>query len=226
MNRHDDITVKICGLRDDAALQAALDAGADMVGFVFFPPSPRNLSIETAARLAAAARGRAILVALTVDADDALLAGIAQAVRPDWFQLHGAETPARCDDIRRRWTIPVIKALPVAGRDDLARAGDYAPHVDRILFDAKPPPGAVLPGGNGAPFDWSLLSDRGWDVPVMLSGGLDAGNVAEAIATSGLRAVDVSSGVERAPGEKDPYLVREFIARAKSAGDRKKESAA
>ncbi|WP_349358758.1 phosphoribosylanthranilate isomerase [Stappia sp.] len=210
-------TIKICGLKTDEALDAALDAGAEMVGLVFFEKSPRHVDLATAARLGDRARGRADIVVLTVDADDALLDEIVHAVRPDWLQLHGGESPERCAALRARHGIRVMKALGVSGADDLARATPYVGHVDRLLFDAKPPKGADLPGGNGVSFDWRILRDLVPGVPLMLSGGLDAARVGEAIRVSGLDAVDVSSGVERARGEKDPDLIRQFIAAARAA---------
>ncbi|MBT9292816.1 phosphoribosylanthranilate isomerase [Prosthecodimorpha staleyi] len=205
--------VKICGLSTAETVAAALDAGADMLGFVFFPRSPRHVAIETAAALAAPARGRAQVVALTVDATDEALDTIVAGLRPDILQLHGAETPARAGAIRARMGIAVMKAIRVGEAADLAPVPAFAAHVDRFLFDAKPPPGLVgaLPGGNGLSFDWRLV--RGLDPgrPWMLSGGLDPANVAEALDLTGAPAVDVSSGVESAPGVKDPDLIRAFV---------------
>jgi len=210
-------TIKICGLKTDEALDAALDAGAEMIGLVFFEKSPRHVDLATAGRLADRARGRADIVVLSVDADDALLDEIVHAVRPDWLQLHGGESPERCAALLARHGTRVMKALGVSGADDLARATPYIDHVDRLLFDAKPPKGADLPGGNGVSFDWRILRDLDLGVPLMLSGGLDAASVGEAIRVSGLDAVDVSSGVERARGEKDPDLIRQFIEAARAA---------
>lgn len=213
--------VKICGLSTPGAVAAAIDAGADMIGFVFFARSPRKVTPEAAARLAAPARGIARIVALTVDADDATLGAIDAALAPDLHQLHGGETPARAAAIRARFGAPVVKALAVAAREDLAAAAAYAGVVERVLFDAKPPKDAALPGGNGRAFDWSLLAGREADhagaVPWMLSGGLDAANVADAIRATGAEAVDVSSGVERASGVKDEALIRAFVRAAKGA---------
>ena len=203
--------VKICGLSTSDTMKTALDAGADMVGLVLFPPSPRHVSLETAAELAKIARGRAEIVALTVDADDALLAEITEKVTPDWLQLHGSEMPERVREIRGRFATPVMKALGIRGRDDLEAVGGYAGIADRILFDSKPPKDATVPGGSGKRFDWHLLEGLDLDVPFMLSGGLDAGNVAEALDITGARAVDVSSGVEASRGVKDPALIRTFI---------------
>jgi phosphoribosylanthranilate isomerase len=213
--------VKICGLSSAATLDAALESGADMVGFVFFDPSPRNLSPEQARALGGRVRDRAQKVALTVDADDARLAVIVDVLAPDILQLHGNESPERVRAIRARFGIPVMKAIGVASRADLGKAGAYAEVADTLLFDAKPAPEAVLPGGNGRAFDWAILSDFAADRPWMLSGGLDADNVGEALTATGARGVDVSSGVERAPGTKDPARIAAFIAavRALSPAD-------
>jgi len=207
--------VKICGLRTEAAIDAALDGGADYVGFVFFPPSPRNLTPEAAAKLTARARGRARIVALLVDPDDALIEHVIAAANPDMLQLHGDEASERVRAIRQRFGKPVIKAVKVKAQADVAEAGRYDGTADLILFDARPPVGADRPGGHGATFDWSIL--QGAAHPYMLSGGLTPGNVAEAIRSTGTRMVDVSSGVERAPGEKDTALIRRFLAAAKGA---------
>ncbi|MDE2016370.1 MAG: phosphoribosylanthranilate isomerase [Hyphomicrobiales bacterium] len=209
--------VKICGLSTPETVEAALAAGADMVGFVFFAKSPRNVAPETAGALAAPARGRARVVALTVDADDALIEAIGAALAPDLHQLHGRESPARAAAIRDRSGVPAMKALAVAARTDVAAAEAYADAVERILFDAKPPRDSALPGGNGRAFDWSLLAGYAGATPWMLSGGLGPDNVAEAIRISGAREVDVSSGVESAPGVKDVGLIRAFVAAAKAA---------
>ena len=208
--------VKICGLSDQEGVNAALQAGADFVGFVFFPPSPRNVPLARAAELAARARGRAGIVALTVDADDALVEEIVAMLRPDLLQLHGRESPERAVAIRARTGRPVMKVISVAEPADLAAAGRYA-GADRLLFDAKVPPGATRPGGCGAAFDWSLLSGFASPRPWLLAGGLDAANVAEALATTGASGVDVSSGVESAPGKKDPALIYAFVAAVRAA---------
>lgn len=212
------LDVKICGLKTEEAVAAALEAGADMVGFVFFPKSPRNVAIAEAALLAETARGRAIIVALAVDPDDALVAAIASGLRPDLLQLHGHESPERCAAIRAATGLPIMKAIPVAEAEDLAIVPAYVPHVDRFLFDAKPPkrPDA-LPGGNGLAFDWRLIAGLDPGRPFMLSGGLDPETVAAAITTTGVGGVDVSSGVESAPGVKDPAKIRAFVARARAA---------
>lgn len=205
--------VKICGLRTEAALDAALDGGADYVGLVFFPPSPRNIAPEAAAPLAERARGRAKIVALLVDPDDALIERVVAAANPDLLQLHGDETPERVRSIRQRFGKDVIKAIKVKSAEDVADAARYAGAADLILFDARPPAGADRPGGHGATFDWRILEAAAH--PYMLSGGLTPDNVAEAIASTGAHMVDVSSGVERAPGEKDAGLIRRFLAAAK-----------
>ncbi len=202
--------VKICGLSTEESVDAALEAGADLVGFVFFPPSPRNIAVERAARLAEPARGRARIVALTVEADDALLADIAAGLRPDFLQLHGKESPARAASVRDTTGIAVMKAIGVSVPADLARIRDY-PAADRFLLDAKPPKGATRPGGNAAAFDWRMLDGFYSPRPWLLAGGLDPINVAGAIAATGAGGVDVSSGVESAPGRKDPELIRAFL---------------
>ena len=206
--------VKICGLSTGETMQAALDAGADMVGLVFYSKSPRNVSLEQAAALALQARGRAQIVALVADADDALLKSIVNAVRPDYLQAHGSETPERVADITRLFVVPVIKAIKVKEPADVASARAFKDVAELMLFDAKAPEG-LLPGGNGLSFDWNLL--KGKDGQFMLSGGLNPENVAEAIHLTRAPIVDVSSGVETAPGKKDISLIRTFIARAKAA---------
>lgn len=206
------VDVKICGLSTPETLDAALDAGADMVGFVFFARSPRNLSLEMARNLAARVEGRARTVALTVDADDRMLDAIVEALAPDVLQLHGAETPERVAAVRAQAGRPVMKAIGVAERSDVARAAAYEGHADTILFDAKPPRGAVLPGGNGRAFDWTVLGDLAPSLRWMLSGGLHAGNIADALDVTRAPRVDVSSGVETAPGIKDPQRIRDFVA--------------
>jgi phosphoribosylanthranilate isomerase len=212
------VEVKICGLTTASALDAALDARADYVGLVFFPRSPRNVSIADAAALAARARGRARSVALVVDADDSAICEIASEVAPDILQVHGAESPARVAEIKRLSSLPVMKVIKVATEADVADASAYENIADMLLFEAKAPPELknALPGGNGITFDWRILGN--WrDRWYMLSGGLTPANVASAIALTGAPAVDVSSGVERAPGEKDPALIADFIRAAKSA---------
>ena len=211
------LTVKICGLKAPEALDVALESGADMVGFVFFPPSPRHVGPEAARLLQMRVRGRAAKVALTVDPTDELLADIIEALKPDWLQLHGSEQPERVAIIRSRFGLPVMKVLPIATRADLSPLREYANVADRLLFDARPPKEATRPGGLGTPFDWMLLKDIDAGVPFMLSGGLDPGNVAEALRITRAPGVDVSSGVERAPGVKDTNKIRAFIRAARKA---------
>ncbi len=210
------LIVKICGLSTRETLDVALDAGADMVGFVFFPPSPRHLTLDVARDLGQAVARRAVKVALTVDADDATLAAVVEALQPDLLQLHGRETPARLREIRQKFELPVMKALPVATSADLAILPDYRDVADRILFDARAPKEATRPGGLGAVFDWHLLENLELQIPFMVSGGLHAGNVAEAVRVTRAGGVDVSSGVERAPGIKDPEMIRAFIRTARA----------
>jgi phosphoribosylanthranilate isomerase len=212
------VEVKICGLSTPETLDAAISAGADLVGFVFFPKSPRNVTLEQAAALAARARGKAKIVTLVVDADDALLQSIAREVRPDLIQAHGAESPERIREIARLTGKPVIKAIRVKDDADIAAAADYSTVASLILYDAKAPEtlGNALPGGNGHAFDWGLL-EGGKRPAFMLAGGLTPENVAEAIRVTGAPVVDVSSGVESAPGVKDIGLIRKFIEAAKAA---------
>lgn len=211
------LIVKICGLKTPEALDAALDSGADQVGFVFFPPSPRHLGLEAMGALGERVRNRAGKVALTVNATDEMLYDIIGALKPDMLQLHGTETPDRVVAIRARYRLPVMKAIPVAERNDLSQVRIYSKIADRLLFDARAPQGATRPGGLGKAFDWTLLKDVDRSIPFMLSGGLDAGNVAEALSITRAPGVDVSSGVERSPGVKDPGKIRAFIAAARAA---------
>ncbi len=210
------LTIKICGLKTPEALDVALDAGADMVGFVFFPPSPRHLGLEAARALGAHVAGRAAKVALTVNANDETLADIVAALKPDLLQLHGTETPERVVVVRTRFGLPVMKALPIAERRDLSPIRLYAHVADRLIFDARAPKEATRPGGLGKPFDWTLLAGINLGIPFMLSGGLNADNVADAIAITKAPGVDVSSGVEREPGVKDPDKIRAFITAARA----------
>ena len=211
------LLVKICGLSTRETLDVALDAGADMVGFVFFPPSPRHLSLELGRDLGRQVKARALKVALTVDADDATLDNIMDALSPDIFQLHGKESVARLRDIKQRFGRPVMKAVPVATSADLAVLPGYAAVADRILFDARAPKDATRPGGLGAPFDWHLLEQLDLKLPYMVSGGLHANNLAEALRVTGAGGVDVSSGVEVAPGVKDPDMIKAFIRAARAS---------
>ncbi len=211
------LLVKICGLSTPETLDVALEAGADMVGFVFFPPSPRNISFETARALGARVKDRAKRVANIVDPDDTLLEQIVAALKPDILQLHGHETPQRVAAIRESFGLPVMKALAIETKSDLAAIPPYTGVVDRLLFDARPPRAATRPGGLGKPFDWYLLEGLDLPVPYMLSGGLDPVNVAEALRITRAPGVDVSSGVESAPGVKDPEKIRAFIRAARAS---------
>lgn len=210
------IRVKICGVRDAATLEAAAAAGAAYAGFVFFARSPRHLAWDEAAALAAAAPPGLCKVGLTVDPDDATLDRLA-ALPLDMVQLHGAEPPERVREIRVRTGLPVMKAVGVAGPEDLDRLDLYETVADQILCDAKPAPGAALPGGTGLAFDWRLIASRRWRRPWMLAGGLTPETVADAARRTGARQVDVSSGVERAPGEKDPARIVAFVEAARAA---------
>ena len=207
----DDVAVKICGITESSDIPAALLAGARYLGFVFFATSPRNLDVDDAAFMARSVPEGIAKVALTVDADDAALDRIVGTVPIDMLQLHGRETPARVADVRDRYGLPVMKAVGVAGEADLAGLDEHARAADQLLVDAKAPKGAALPGGNGLAFDWRLIAGRRWPVPWMLAGGLTPANVAEAIRLTGARQVDVSSGVERAPGRKDAVLIQAFV---------------
>lgn len=208
------VLVKICGLSTPETLTATIAAGADMAGFVFFKKSPRHIDLETARTLGLLAAGRIRKVALTVDADDAALAEIVEALAPDMLQLHGSETPARVRDVKARFDLPIIKAVGVGAAADVQAAGEYEGVADILLFDSKPAPDAAVPGGAGRAFDWELLRNitaANW----MLSGGLDPENVAEAIRRTGAKAVDVSSGVEHERGVKDEAKIRAFVAAAR-----------
>ena len=210
--------VKICGLSTPETLEAALDAGADLVGFVRFPKSPRHVSLDLGRDLSRQARGRALRVVLLVDADDAAIADAVEALDPDLLQLHGRESPERAAAIRSRFGRPVLKAIGIADASDLAALGPYAGGVDHLLLDAKPPrTSGALPGGNGLSFDWRLLNGLDPGLSFMLSGGLNPGNVAEAVRLTGPRAVDVSSGVESGPGVKDPGKIEAFVKAARAA---------
>jgi phosphoribosylanthranilate isomerase len=210
--------VKICGINSQEALDTAIEAGADMIGLVRFEKSPRHLGLDEGRALSARARGKALRVSLVVDADDAELARVVEAFDPDLLQLHGSETPERAAAIRGRFGRPVMKAVGIAGPGDLATIEAYRGVVDRVLLDAKPPKLAeALPGGNGLAFDWRLIAGLDLGDGVMLSGGLDPQNVAAAIAATGIRALDVSSGVEARPGEKDPAKIAAFVKAARAA---------
>ncbi|HEY1720088.1 MAG TPA: phosphoribosylanthranilate isomerase [Magnetospirillaceae bacterium] len=209
------VLVKICGLTDPKAVAAAVEGGADLVGVVFFAKSPRYVTPERAAELLADVPRKIKRVGLFVDADDRLLDQVLTRVRLDMLQLHSKETPARVEAVRAAWGLPVMKALGISTAADLDAAKPYLEVADRLMFDAKPPAGATRPGGNAVAFDWTLLAGKKWKLPWMLAGGLTARNVAQAIKRSGAKAVDVSSGVEKAPGVKDPAKIKRFIAAAK-----------
>jgi phosphoribosylanthranilate isomerase len=210
------VEVKICGLSTPETVDAALDSGADYAGLVFFDGSPRNVTLETASRLAARARGRAKVVTLVVDAADSLLIAIRDEVKPDFIQAHGSETPERVAEMARLTSLPVIKAVKIAVASDLEVVKDFEGRAAMMLFDAKAPQEA-LPGGNGLSFDWRLLRGARPERPWMLAGGLTPENVATAISLTGAPIVDVSSGVESVPGRKDETLIRKFIEAAKAA---------
>jgi phosphoribosylanthranilate isomerase len=211
----DEIHVKICGLSTAETLDAAVVGGARYVGLVFFEKSPRNISISEAAALAARVPVGICKVALTVNADDAMLDRLTETVPLDMLQLHGSESPERISALRDRYGLPIMKAVGIADEEDLAALQDYVQVADQILVDAKPPKHAELPGGNGLVFDWRLIAGRRWPVPWMLAGGLTPQNVAEAIAMTGARQVDVSSGVESGAGIKDVGKIRDFLAAAR-----------
>lgn len=211
-----NIRVKICGLTAAADVSAAIEAGAAYVGFVFFGKSPRNVSLAQARTLALSVPPGVAKVALTVDADDAMLDALTDQVPLDFLQLHGHESPARVAEVKTRYGLPVIKAIGIAEAADLAQIDVYGGAADQLLIDAKPPPGATRPGGNALAFDWGLIAGRDWPLPWLLAGGLNPDNVSEAVARTGARQVDVSSGVEVAPGVKDADLIRAFIDNAQS----------
>jgi phosphoribosylanthranilate isomerase len=208
------VRVKICGLRKAGDVAAAAGAGAAYIGLNFFVKSPRFVTLAEARALAVAAPEGLCKVALTVDADDKALEAILSEVPADMLQLHGHETPARVAEVRARFGLPVMKVVGVSDAGDLAQIAGYEAVADQIMVDAKPPKGAVLPGGNGVAFDWALIAGRRWTKPWMLAGGLTAANVAEAVRLTGARQVDVSSGVESAPGVKDARLIAAFVAAA------------
>ena len=209
-----DVRVKICGLRDPVMLRAAVDAGAAYIGLMFFAKSPRNVSLAQARDLALLVPMGVAKVAVVVDPDDTMLDALVAQVPLDMLQLHGHETPGRVAAVKARFGLPVMKVVGVADTADLAALDDYARVADQILVETKPAKDAVLPGGNGLPFDWRLIAGRRWPVPWMLAGGLSAGNVAEAIRMTGARQLDVSSGVETAPGVKDARKIRDFMTAA------------
>ena len=211
------VAAKICGLSSEEAVAAAVAGAAAYLGFVFYPPSPRAVDLQRATALCAIAPPDVQRVALLVDADDEAIGALLDAAPIDLLQLHGAETPERITAVKARFGRPVMKAVAIAGEADLARAAAYEAVADLLLFDAKPPRRAnALPGGNGLVFDWQLVAGRRWRIPWMLSGGLTAALLPEAVRISGAAAVDVSSGVERAPGDKDPVKIAEFLRVARS----------
>lgn len=216
MSMKPPLQIKICGLTTPETLDAALSGGAAFVGAVVFPPSPRHIEPLHAATLFERARGKAKIVAVTVDADDALLTEIALILKPDLIQLHGSETPQRSVEVRRLTGAGIIRALPIRRAEDFDGVEAWTPVVDYLMFDAKPPKGSVLPGGVGAAFDWTLLAGRTFDKPWFLAGGLNPDNLAEAVAISGARLADVSSGVESAPGVKDASRIAAFLQAARS----------
>jgi phosphoribosylanthranilate isomerase len=210
------VQVKICGINSTTAADAAVRAGAEFGGVVFFAKSPRHLTLEQAAPLAARMRGRLKLAALVVDENDEQLRAIANRIKPDFFQLHGKETPQRVAEIVARFGIPAIKALPLAEPGDVAKAAPYEQMAEMVLFDATPEASATRPGGHGASFDWRMLKGKRFNRPWFLAGGLNPENVARAIEVSGASHVDVSSGVESAPGVKSDARIAEFVAAAKA----------
>ncbi|TIT77383.1 MAG: phosphoribosylanthranilate isomerase [Mesorhizobium sp.] len=213
------LDIKICGLKTDTAMAAALAGGASHVGFIFFAKSPRFIDPADAGRLRQAATGKAKAVAVTVDADNAFLDEIVAKMRPDMLQLHGAETPARVAELKARYGLPVMKVLSVSEAADLERIKPYIGIADRLMFDAKPPKGSQLPGGNGVAFDWRILAGLDAGLDYMLSGGLNAANVGDALRLANPPAIDISSGVESAPGVKDPALIEQFFRAVGAARD-------
>lgn len=212
----DGVRIKMCGLTRPEDVRAAAEAGAQYVGFVFFEKSPRHLSHDAARELALAVPDGIAKVALTVDASDAALDALLEAVPLDMLQLHGGETPARVSEVKARYGLPVMKAIGISGAADLPQLDEYSRVADQILVDAKPPKGAARPGGNAAAFDWSLIAGRRWARPWMLAGGLTPHNVAEALRRTGAQQLDLSSGIESAPGIKDAALMRAFAEAARA----------
>ncbi|MEI9415836.1 phosphoribosylanthranilate isomerase [Mesorhizobium sp. Cs1321R2N1] len=213
------LDIKICGLKTDLAMAAALAGGASHVGFIFFPKSPRYVEPVEAGRLREAARGKALAVAVTVDASDTVLDEIVEKMQPDMLQLHGSETPERVTELKARHGLPVMKALPLSEAADLDRMRPFVGVADRFLFDAKPPKGSELPGGNGVAFDWRILAGLDAGIDYMLSGGLNAANIGDALRLANPPAIDISSGVESVPGVKDPALIEQFFRAVRAARD-------
>lgn len=213
------LDIKICGLKTDEAMAAALAGGASHVGFIFFAKSPRYIEPAQAGRLRQAAIGKAKAVAVTVDADDAFLDDIVEKMHPDMLQLHGAETPERVAEVKARYGLPVVKVFSVSEAADLERMKPFVGIADRFMFDAKPPKGSQLPGGNGVAFDWRILAGLDAGLDYMLSGGLNAANIGDALRSANPPAIDISSGVESAPGVKDPALIEQFFRAVRAARD-------
>ncbi|MBA1140171.1 phosphoribosylanthranilate isomerase [Mesorhizobium neociceri] len=213
------LDIKICGLKTDEAMAAALAGGASHVGFIFFAKSPRYVEPAEAGRLRQAAIGKARAVAVTVDADDAFLDEIVVKMRPDMLQLHGSETPERVAEVKARYGLPVMKVFSVSEAADLDRIKPFIGIADRFMFDAKPPKGSQLPGGNGVAFDWRILAGLDAGLDYMLSGGLNAANIGDALRSANPPAIDISSGVESAPGVKDPALIEQFFRAVRAARD-------
>lgn len=213
------LDIKICGLKTDEAMAAALAGGASHVGFIFFAKSPRCVEPAEAGRLRQAAIGKAKAVAVTVDASDAFLDEIVEKMHPDMLQLHGAETPARVAEVKARYGLPVVKVFSVSEAADLERIKPFVGIADRFMFDAKPPKGSQLPGGNGVTFDWRILAGLDAGLDYMLSGGLNAANIGDALRSANPPAIDISSGVESAPGVKDPALIEQFFRAVRAARD-------
>ncbi|MDG4905291.1 phosphoribosylanthranilate isomerase [Mesorhizobium sp. WSM4898] len=213
------LDIKICGLKTDAAMAAALAGGASHVGFIFFAKSPRFVDPAEAGRLRQAAIGKAKAVAVTVDADDDFLDDIVARMQPDMLQLHGSETPVQVAELKTRYGLPVMKVLSVSEAADLERIKPYVGVADRLMFDAKPPKGSQLPGGNGVAFDWRILAGLDAGLDYMLSGGLNAANVGDALRLANPPGIDISSGVESAPGVKEPALIEQFFRAVRAARD-------
>ncbi|MDG4853301.1 MULTISPECIES: phosphoribosylanthranilate isomerase [unclassified Mesorhizobium] len=213
------LDIKICGLKTDTAMAAALAGGASHVGFIFFAKSPRFVDPAEAGRLRQAAIGKAKAVAVTVDADDDFLDDIVARMQPDMLQLHGSETPVQVAELKTRYGLPVMKVLSVSEAADLERIKPYVGVADRLMFDAKPPKGSQLPGGNGVAFDWRILAGLDAGLDYMLSGGLNAANVGDALRLANPPGIDISSGVESAPGVKEPALIEQFFRAVRAARD-------
>ncbi|MCF6322399.1 MAG: phosphoribosylanthranilate isomerase [Rhizobiaceae bacterium] len=216
-----NIDVKICGLRDRLSMDAAINNGANHLGFIFFEKSPRNVTPQLAAQLIAPIRGKVTTVAVSVNADNDFLDDIVATMTPDMLQLHGSETPQRVAQVQARFNLPVMKAFAIRQASDFDKVEDYFPVADRLLFDAKPPAGSELPGGNGIAFDWALFArwqdanKHRFEHPAMLSGGINPDNICDALGSSNARAIDISSGVENSPGVKDPALIEVFLKQVK-----------